>query len=138
MKPDYIAIGARLQEARKISKITQQELADYMGVSVSYIKNTERGGKPSIKYLLAVSEKCNVLIDWLLTGVYKNNEGNLKARPIKQMGEVITDPDLNEMIDIVKHIMDTDDNEQRIWAKIQLKRTFAEFYTNTQENKKHS
>ncbi|MDR2005907.1 MAG: helix-turn-helix domain-containing protein [Acidaminococcales bacterium] len=72
MTPDYLAIGKRLQEARKKSGLTQQALADLMGVSVSYIKSTERGNKPSIQYLFAVAYSCHVSFDWLLIGVYKN------------------------------------------------------------------
>ena len=65
---DFISIGKRLKEARINANLTQKELAEIMGVSDSYIKNTERGGKPSLSYLQTIVEYCHVSYDWLLTG----------------------------------------------------------------------
>lgn len=80
MKPDYKAIGSRLKEARNLKNMTQQKLADSMDISVSYVKNTERGGKPSIEYLLVVADKCHVSLDWLLTGVHVGPDKQLEDR----------------------------------------------------------
>ncbi len=123
MKPNYISIGARLKEARKFNKLTQQKLADMMGVSVSYVKNTERGGKPSIEYLLVVADKCHVSIDWLLTGV----ENNLDDQTQTLKKETVFYPDLKMMIDILTNIMQGDDPDLRTWAKVQFKKAFAEY-----------
>lgn len=120
MKPDYVAVGLRLKESRKQSQLTQQELAKFAGISVSYVKNTERGGKPSIEYLLVVSERCNKSIDWLLTGDYLND--NSQAQEV----EALLDTDLQQMIDVLKNIWQEQDQELRIWAKIQFKKAFAE------------
>lgn len=125
MKPNYISIGARLKEARKFNKLTQQKLADMMGVSVSYVKNTERGGKPSIEYLLVVADKCHVSIDWLLTGV----ENNLDDQTQTLKKETVFYPDLKMMIDILTNIMQGDDPDLRTWAKVQFKKAFAEYCT---------
>uniref|UniRef100_UPI003AB899F1 helix-turn-helix domain-containing protein n=1 Tax=Phascolarctobacterium faecium TaxID=33025 RepID=UPI003AB899F1 len=63
MELNYKEIGKRLKEARTNAKLTQQALADIMEVSVSYIKSTERGAKPSLKYLQTVVDSCHVSYD---------------------------------------------------------------------------
>lgn len=43
MSIDYTAIGRRIQGMRKKSKRTQENLAEYLSVSVGYISQIERG-----------------------------------------------------------------------------------------------
>lgn len=129
MEPDYILIGKRLQDARKASNLTQQALADIMGVSVSYIKSTERGSKPSIKYLFVVANSCHVSFDWLLTGA---------NTPQQQKNEVIFDPDLKRMIDVLKEIMSSENPHMRSWAIIQFEKAFSEVCATYDEKKQHA
>ncbi|MBP3284200.1 MAG: helix-turn-helix transcriptional regulator [Clostridia bacterium] len=42
---DYKEISKRIKKARKEQKITQEQLAERMGVSVSFISQAERGKK---------------------------------------------------------------------------------------------
>ncbi|SCM81393.1 Helix-turn-helix domain protein [uncultured Sporomusa sp.] len=127
MKPDYVVIGLRLKEARNQVKITQQELAAFAGVSVSYVKNTERGGKPSLEYLLSVAEKCNKTIDWLLNRVHSDNKSQT------QEVEAIFDPDLKQMVDVLKKLMESDNQHLRGWTIIQFQNAFKEHYTATDD-----
>jgi transcriptional regulator with XRE-family HTH domain len=135
MKPDYVAIGARLKEARTLSKITQQELANFMDVSVSYVKNTERGGKPSLEYLLVVSEKCQVSVDWLLTGVQKENNRDIENTASTQKIEAVFDPDLKRMIDILKELMENENKNLRGWTIIQFEEAFKQHCATYDEKK---
>lgn len=134
MEPDYQLIGQRLQESRKASGLTQQALADIMGVSVSYIKSTERGSKPSIKYLFVVANRCHVSFDWLLTGV----QNETISTNSQQKNEVIFDPDTRDMIEAVKMMMSDSDPEMRTWAKVQFRRTFPDFFHALEEKKEHA
>lgn len=134
MKPDYIATGLRIKEARASKKITQQQLADIMGVSVSYIKNVERGGKPSIELLMTVSDKCQVSLDWLLKGVLENTSDQGTMQKI----EAVFDPDLKMMFDVLKELMNEDDPDLRGWAKVQFKKAFAENCAAHEEKKHHA
>ena len=130
MKPDYAAIGLRLKKARNLKKITQQQIADSLGVSVSYIKNIERGGKPSIEFLLTVSEMCGTPVDWLLTG----DHANLQTQKV----EAIFDPDLKRMIDILKELMESDKPHQRSWTILQFENAFKEHCAAHDEKKIHA
>ena len=116
---DYIEIGKRLREARKNANITLQELADLMNVSLSYIKNTEYGSKPSLKYLFAVVEHCHVSFDWLLTG-----NGNICS-----FENLIGQGDETEEILVkLKELLNNEDPDIRAWAKVQIKKAFAEYF----------
>lgn len=131
MEPNYQLIGKRLQDARKSKGLTQQALADIMGVSVSYIKSTERGSKPSIKYLFVVANNCHVSFDWLLTGV----QNSLQASHDQQKIEAVFDPDLKRMIDVLKSIMSSDNPHMRSWAIIQFEKAFADHCAALDEKK---
>ena len=124
MKPDYSSVGLRLKEIRQQRGITQKEVAEIIGVSVSYVKNTERGSKPSIEYLFSFSDEYSVSIDWLLKGVHST-----------QKIEVIPDPDLKDMIDILTEIMSDPDPRRRAWATIQFEDAFRSYCTLHDEKK---
>jgi transcriptional regulator with XRE-family HTH domain len=119
MEPNYLDISKRLKEARKASNLTQQELADLMGVSVSYVKSTERGKKPSIKYLFTVVENCHVSFDWLLIG-------DQNVMDVQQKSN--SDSSAEEFIDVIRKIMSNPDPDIRTWAKVQFRKAFADYF----------
>ena len=84
-----------------------------MGVSVSYIKSTEAGNKPSLKYLFAVVNNCNVSFDWLLIG------GRLFA---SEKDETTL------LLDKLRELLNHEDPDIRAWAKVQIKKSFAEYF----------
>ncbi len=48
-------LGRRIQKARKVKKLTQQELADLSHVSLKHVQSCERGEKnPSFEVLRAL------------------------------------------------------------------------------------
>ena len=49
MSIDYKIIGKRIKERRKICQITQETLAEKLGVSVGYISQIERGHRISFQ-----------------------------------------------------------------------------------------
>ena len=132
MKPDYLAIGARLKEIRHQKELTQQALADSIGVSVSYVKNIERGSKPSIEYLFSFAAIYSVSLDWLLKGVLPTS---LAAPKTIQKIEALSDPDLKRMIDILTEIMNDPDARRRTWAIIQFEDAFKSYYASLDEKK---
>ncbi|NCD08753.1 MAG: XRE family transcriptional regulator [Negativicutes bacterium] len=119
MELNYLEIGKRLREARKNINISQQQLADIMGVSASYIKNTENGAKPSIKYLFTVVETCNVSFDWLLAG-----------RQIQCIPPTAPDYkfETEEILGKLRTLLNDSDPDIRSWAKVQIKKAFAEYF----------
>lgn len=61
--------GERVTLFRKDKKLSQQELADAIGVSRGYIGDIERNrSEPSSNFLTLLASKLNISVDWLLTG----------------------------------------------------------------------
>ena len=64
---DYIAMGRRMKMKRRSLKISQEELAQQIKISVSFYGNIERGRRtPSIDTLVAIANALNVGTDFLL------------------------------------------------------------------------
>lgn len=69
MSPDYSVIGRRIKNARNEQKLTQEELADKIDVSVAFMSRVERGNsKINLKRLTQIAETLNVSPGYLLTG----------------------------------------------------------------------
>ena len=68
MKPmKQSAFGTYLYNYRKKHKLTQQELADILSITMNYCGRLERGERPpGIDLLIRVSDTLNVSIDTLL------------------------------------------------------------------------
>lgn len=69
-KTDLGSIADRLKEVRTESGLTQDEMAQSVGVKQQTWGGYERGkSKPSVDVLMSVSEGFDVSVDWILTGV---------------------------------------------------------------------
>ncbi|MBB6622065.1 Rha family transcriptional regulator [Clostridium gasigenes] len=59
-----MGIGAKIEELRKINKLTQAKLANKAGISRSYLADVERGRyNPSIETVKSISSALNVALD---------------------------------------------------------------------------
>jgi len=68
-------IGSTIKAIRKQRKMTQQQLADEMKISRSYLSDIENGNKnPSTKTLESLAKKLNVSITYLTTGMKTLND----------------------------------------------------------------
>jgi len=66
---DKISIGVRLKESRLISGITQEQLAEKVGVNTSYISDIERGAKfPSMSLFIKIVDVIGASADYILRG----------------------------------------------------------------------
>ncbi len=64
-----MSVGSRLKEIRTGKKLTQQAFARDLESSAGYISEVEADKKmPGSEFLISLSRKFNVSIDWLLTG----------------------------------------------------------------------
>ena len=62
--------GKRMQEARRNAGLTQEQLAERLGIGRNHIANLERGATAcSIDLLLELSESLKVTTDYLLKGM---------------------------------------------------------------------
>ena len=83
---NQIEFGRRVTKYRRINRITQEDLAEKLGVSKKHISEIERGVTAcSIDLLLDITSALNVSADYLLTG--KDPEKEI-ARA--QLNEVIS------------------------------------------------
>lgn len=75
-----LLINRLLKIKKKLNINTQQNFADYLGVTRSVISNIERGTRePSKEILIKLTSKCNINGHWLLTG-----EGEMFFKPMSK------------------------------------------------------
>ena len=81
---DDIWIGARLRELRKDRRLSIQQLADRVGLSIGMISQIERGlSTPSLRSLRLLAEALNVPVSWF----FASSKGHAESRHIVRRGE---------------------------------------------------
>lgn len=64
---DYFALGKRIRKRRVEQGMTQEQLAQQVGVTTSFIGHLERGSrKASLETLVALANALHVGVDYLL------------------------------------------------------------------------
>ena len=64
---NYEALGKRIRAQRKIARMTQEELAELAGISISFLGHIERGTrKASLETLVALANALKISTDILL------------------------------------------------------------------------
>ena len=64
---DKLTMGDRIKEARKNQRLTQEQLAERLDISVEFVGQIERGLKlPSMQVFIKLAETLNVSADYLL------------------------------------------------------------------------
>jgi len=67
MNVNKLTMGDRMREARKKQKLTQEQLAERLDISVEFVGQIERGLKlPSMQVFVKMVEALNVSADYLL------------------------------------------------------------------------
>ena len=73
-------IGQRIRKRRELLNITQQELAQALGVTPQHISVVEQDKRvPSLTFLTKLAEKLGVSIDYLVSG--KATQGEIVLDP---------------------------------------------------------
>jgi len=74
-KTFYIELGKKIAEARRRSRITQQELGRLVGLSRTSVTNIEKGRQPVLVHMLVrISEALNINAVTLLSASKPQNE----------------------------------------------------------------
>ena len=95
-----MSFSENLQAIRKNNQLTQEELAELLGVSRQAVSKWELGeGYPEVEKLLILSKKLNVSLDSLMTGSISMNEVRETSRP--DMIRIIS-PNEGVIMDIAK------------------------------------
>lgn len=85
---DLKKIGGRIVERRKELKLTQEQIAERMNVSIQMISNIERGNKAiKIDNLLKLCDILKTSTDYILTGRRTDNDFDHLASKISQLTE---------------------------------------------------
>ncbi len=78
MALDYVLIGQRLKKARKNLRMTQNELAEKLNISVAFVSRVERGNsRISLKRLTEFCSVLEVTEGDILNGVSNSNNNYL-------------------------------------------------------------
>ena len=132
----------RLKALRAQFNMTQVDFGKAIGMSQGNVSEMERGKfNPSIETIISACKYFNISADWLLLGEKLpadapnknlNNVGKQNSDRF-QNSETCSDPELEEMIEMLKRLMQSGDANLRGWAIIQFKRFFAEYCAVTKE-----
>ncbi len=64
---DYAKLGKQIRQERRAQRLTQAELAEEVGVSLSFLGHIERGTRvPSLETLVTIANQLRVSMDYLL------------------------------------------------------------------------
>ena len=92
---DYVDMGKRVRKQRQLIGLTQQELAERIGVSTSFVGHVERGTrKASLETLVALSNALGVGVDYLLAG-------SLQSSPDEENPSGAMDPNRRLVIRVI-------------------------------------
>ena len=70
MDTELMKIGSRVKQARLAKHLTQMQLAEAAGISVSFLSNIENGRQSmNLRALIAISDALNVSADWLIKDI---------------------------------------------------------------------
>ena len=133
MNLDYVQIGERLKKVR--GKISLTAFGDQFGYSYSYVRNCENGKKPSLEYLHEIVDFFGVSLNWLIYGLEPYSIHDVVEQ---QKLEVILDPELKRMIDILKLSLESKQPRRRDWTILQFEDAFRQQCIEYEEKKLHA
>lgn len=108
---DYIALGQRIRQERLKLNLTQEKLAEDVGLSSTYIGQVERGERSvTLGKLVLIVNRLGVTVDYLLSdSITPDNDG--AYRIWSQLMDGRTEPEKALVINMVKLMFGYLDNE---------------------------
>ncbi len=86
MNVDYAAVGQRIKDVRKARRLTQEQLAEALSVSVGYVSQVERGvTKVSLDTLSAIAARLDCDLAQLVSGMAVGHESYLH----RELGQAV-------------------------------------------------
>ncbi len=99
---DYVRLGSRIREERLKLRLTQEKLAEDIGISDSYMGQIERGERSlALDTLVTLANRLGVTVDYLLSDSVKVNDEGLLNEWLQIM-DGRTSKEKRMALDIVK------------------------------------
>ena len=91
MNVDYSLIGTRIKHARKSCNMTQEHLAEKLGVSIGYVSQVERGiTKISLDLLASISNILNRDLCYFVSGANYMAANYMEEELIREFSKLST------------------------------------------------
>ena len=101
---DYKTIGARIRAIRNARKMTQEQLAEAVGVGVTHISHIETGKtKLSVQCLLDIANALHVSVDELVCG-YNTASSVILDQEIKELLDDCTPQEKQIILETMKSL----------------------------------
>ena len=85
LSENNVAVGLRMRQIRRAAGMTQEKLADTLGVSVNYLGEVERGRKPLSRSLAdQFCQYFEVTYDYLYHGLSNISQNQIRERAFYQ------------------------------------------------------
>lgn len=99
---NYYEIGQRIRKYRKASNLSQEQLAEKVGISVTHMSHIETGNtKLSLPVLVDIADTLSVQTDAIIYETPQNNKTTVK----QELADIIDSCSINKLnviIDVVK------------------------------------
>lgn len=98
-------LGSEIRAARISANMTQEILAEKMGVTPTHIKHIESGHrKPSVELLFALVKELHISLDKLLSTAKENTESYSYKRCVELIGKC-TDRQIGFIIAVIENLL---------------------------------
>ena len=103
---DLKAIGSRIKAAREAQHLTQEQLAEIVGISATHISVIERGVKaPKLETFIEIANALNVTSDSLLLDVL-NNSLQITATEFSEQIERLSPKEQKKILKVVRALVE--------------------------------
>ena len=103
---DLKAIGTRIKAAREAQNLTQEQLAEIIGISATHVSVIERGVKaPKLETFIEIANALNVTSDSLLLDVL-NNSLQITATELSEQIERLAPKEQKKILKAVRALVE--------------------------------
>lgn len=103
---DRILVGEKIRECRNARNLTQQELAEKVGITARYLGDIERGSKvPKLETFIKILNGLNASVDYVLMDVL-NSTYKVKSSRLEKSIESLEPEERVKIINILENIID--------------------------------